>query len=180
MDQKQLLLIARARMRWAMVLFAGTIVVVLLLVGQKIKRAEAYCGVVDNELPELVMERHARADSIRLQPIINRLGHKADLRNGRNTFKSHCAACHKPDKDLSGPALKGLLDRAPKPALQWYLAFIGKEDSLVRIGEPYTIALRDRWDNSPWLHPNRDLTREDLLDLLAWVEMYEARMVHVN
>jgi mono/diheme cytochrome c family protein len=31
--------------------------------------------------------------------------------NGEILFKANCASCHKPDKDFTGPALKGALQR---------------------------------------------------------------------
>ncbi len=91
-------------------------------------------------------------------------------------FKTNCGACHKPDRDMTGPALQGLLSRAPQPALGWYLAFMQRQDSLIKAGEPYTLVLRERWGDPPWLHPNT-LTREDLLDALVFVELYERRPV---
>jgi cytochrome c551/c552 len=33
--------------------------------------------------------------------------------DGEALFKANCAACHKPDKDFTGPALKGWKDRVP-------------------------------------------------------------------
>lgn len=134
-----------------------------------------FCGVVSPEVPEVIRQRWASLDSARLEPWRERLGRELDLKNGMNHFKANCAACHKPDRDMTGPALQGLLSRAPQPALEWYLAFMQREDSLVKAGEPYTLALRERWGNVPWLHPNT-LTREDLLDVLVFVETYEPRV----
>src|SRR5258705_4712142 len=33
--------------------------------------------------------------------------------DGAALFKANCASCHKPDKDFTGPALKGWKDRVP-------------------------------------------------------------------
>jgi len=55
-------------------------------------------------------------------------------------------------------------------------AFMTSSDPLIQADEPYTFALRERWGNSPWLHPN-DLSRKELLDVLVYVELYEAGAV---
>lgn len=138
---------------------------------------QIYCGVVSPDVPDAVRERWTAQDSARQASWRERLGRAPDLKNGSHVFKGNCAACHKPDKDMTGPALRGLLTRAPQPALDWYLAFMQNEDSLIKAGEPYTLALRERWGNSSWLHPLAP-SREDLLDVLVFVELYEARPMY--
>ena len=135
-----------------------------------------FCGVVDPEVPDVIRQRWAALDSARLEPWRERLGREPDLKNGRDVFRGNCAACHKPDGDMTGPALQGLLSRAPQPALEWYLAFMENEDSLIKASDPYTLDLRERWGHYPWRHPHA-LSREDLLDVLVGVELYEARPV---
>lgn len=132
-----------------------------------------YCGVGSSpDVPEKVKARWAALDSARLAPWRQRLGTEPDRKLGENLFKSNCAACHRPDRDVSGPALQGILDRAPQPALDWFIAFMTNADSLITTREPYTLALRESWGNNPWLHPN-DLSRKELLDVLVYVELYE-------
>ena len=96
-------------------------------------------------MPEKVKARWAVLDSARLAPWRERLGTEPDRELGKNLFKGNCAACHKPDRDMSGPALQGILDRAPQPALDWYITFMTNSDPLIKAGEPYTLALRERW-----------------------------------
>ena len=141
------------------------------------RSSQIFCGVGDGPVvPEVVRERWNAQDSMWLAQWRERLGRDPDVKNGAKVFKGKCGACHRPDQDMTGPALQGLLSRAPQPALEWYLAFMQRQDSLIKAGEPYTLALRERWGAPPWLHPNM-LTREDLLDALVFVELYERRPV---
>lgn len=173
----KLLAMARSRIRIALLLLALAISLSLWLVIRSASEPESrWCGVADPEVPEVIQQRWAALDSARLVPWLERLGREPDLKKGSNLFKGNCAACHKPDRDMTGPALQGLLSRAPQPAIEWYLAFMQNEDSLIKAGDPYTLGLRERWGNYPWRHPNA-LSRDDLLDVLVYVEMYEARPV---
>lgn len=169
--------LAKSRMRLALLLLTMAICLSLWLVIRSVFMPEPlYCGVMSPEVPEVIQQRWAALDSARLSPWRERLGREPDLKNGMNLFKGNCAACHKPDRDMTGPALQGLLARAPEPALEWYLAFMQNEDSLIIAGDPYTMGLRERWGNSQWRHPNT-LSRNELLDVLVYVELYEARAV---
>jgi mono/diheme cytochrome c family protein len=174
----KLLAMARSRMRLALLLLTLAISLSLWLVIRSASEPEPmFCGVVDPEEPDVLRQRWAVSDAARLAPWRERLGREPDLKNGSNVFKTSCAACHKPDKDMTGPALQGLLSRAPQPALEWYLAFMQHEDSLIKAGDTYTLALREQWGHSSSLHPN-ELTRKELLDALVFVELYESRPVH--
>ena len=162
-------------MRLALLLLVVAISLSVWLVVRSASEPEQmFCCVVTPEVPDVIQQRWAAQDSARLAPWRERLGREPDLTNGSSVFKANCAACHKPDKDMTGPALQGVLSRAPRPALDWYLAFMQHEDSLIKTGEPYTLALHKRWGNSASLHPYR-LSRKDLLDVLVFVELYEAR-----
>lgn len=134
------------------------------------KQPMPICGVADPPMEE--RERMLRADSMRAIILRDRFGVLPDLRNGEKVFKGNCASCHKPDMDMTGPALKGLLDRTEPPALERYLTFLLHEDSLVTAGDPYTIKLRQHWGNSQWMHPLGGLERKDLIDVLAYCESW--------
>lgn len=58
--------------------------------------------------------------------------------DGEALFKANCAACHKPDKDFTGPALQGWKDRVP--AGDWIYKWIANSADL-RESEPYAKAL---------------------------------------
>jgi len=60
--------------------------------------------------------------------------------DGEALFKANCASCHKPDKDFSGPALKGWKDRQPGGGwiYNWIHDPAGQNDT-------YATALKDKW-----------------------------------
>ena len=51
--------------------------------------------------------------SIFLVVLLVSLTNNLSLQDGEALFKANCASCHKPDKDFTGPALKGWKDRIP-------------------------------------------------------------------
>ncbi|HNR56609.1 MAG TPA: hypothetical protein PKJ19_15690, partial [Flavobacteriales bacterium] len=85
----------------------------------------------------------------------------------------YCAACH------IGLVIKGIWKRAPEPQLAYIHTFLTNEDSLLRAGNAYTLAVHEAWGNYPWRHNQRDLTLDDTANLIAWIELYERRPVAV-
>ncbi|MBK9195037.1 MAG: cytochrome c [Flavobacteriales bacterium] len=100
-----------------------------------------------------------------------RIGSKVNVQAGEKVFKGHCASCHKPDQDMTGPALKGILDRAPQPSVRWLHAFLSNEDSLIAVKDAYTInMLKNRKSEGAWRHPN-ELSQQDINNMIACVEV---------
>lgn len=97
-------------------------------------------------------------------------GRRNDAVRGERIFKAFCAACHKLDKDMSGPGLKYWFDHCPKPELQWARAFLTREDSLARAKHPYVLVLRRQWNvtNTGYFHREK-LSEEELGHLLAYL-----------
>jgi hypothetical protein len=52
-------------------------------------------------------------------------------------FKAKCYACHTYEKNTTGPAMKGLIQK--EPSKEWFIAFITNQDSLVKIKDAYTL-----------------------------------------
>ena len=49
--------------------------------------------------------------------------------NGEALFKANCASCHKPDKDFTGPALKGARDREPDK--EWAYKWVNNVNAML-------------------------------------------------
>lgn len=64
--------------------------------------------------------------------------------DGEALFKANCAACHKPDKDFTGPALKGWKDRVPEG--DWIYNWIANSTSL-RETDKYAKEISAKWNN---------------------------------
>lgn len=63
--------------------------------------------------------------------------------NGELLFKANCASCHKPDKDFTGPALKGSLQRWGGDKKAMY-AFIRNPSKLIE-RNMYARELAKKW-----------------------------------
>lgn len=90
---------------------------------------------------------------------------------GESLFNQNCASCHFPHKDMTGPALKGAVQRGEENAyVGWIYDFIRNEDSLVQAKDSYTLKLQN-WheDGVTWSHRST-LTNEEIDDLFRYVD----------
>ena len=60
---------------------------------------------------------------------------------GKQLFQSHCQACHSLDKNLTGPALRGFLERGPWGDRQQLYAWIHNPSAFMA-ADPYTQGLK--------------------------------------
>lgn len=67
---------------------------------------------------------------------------KSFAADGEALFKANCASCHKPDKDFTGPALKGWKDRVPGG--DYIYNWIHNSASVIET-DPYAKALYEKW-----------------------------------
>ncbi len=170
-DNKTLLVLAEAKLRIA---GCGMLVAAFLgawlLFGQNGAQQEqnlAWCGVVGG--PETV-----KVDSTKLMLLRDYFGHHLDIHRGEKLFKGNCSACHKLDRDMSGPMIIGILQSAPQPSLDWLQAFLLREDSLIAVEDPFTLALRQAWqapDN--WSHRLVGLEPYEAAEVVAYIAMHE-------
>ncbi|MFM6925735.1 MAG: cytochrome c3 family protein [Ferruginibacter sp.] len=94
---------------------------------------------------------------------------QASAADGAALFKANCASCHKPDKDFTGPALKGWKDRVP--AGDWVYKWIANSGDL-RETEPYAKALFAKWNKVQMTAFGNQLKKEDIDAILKYVDDY--------
>lgn len=83
-----------------------------------------------------------------------------------NIFKAQCSSCHTvTDKNATGLGLRGALDRIPGG--EWKYFFMRNEDSLISVGDPYTLSLRSKYPLGKWHHDYDTLTDQEIDGLLA-------------
>lgn len=87
--------------------------------------------------------------------------------DGEALFKANCAACHKPDKDFTGPALKGWKDRVP--AGDWIYKWISNSADL-RETEPYAKALFAKWNKTQMTAFGTQLKKDEVDAILKYVD----------
>ena len=164
---RNLLLIAEAKLRIAVVLLlcTGAVILWMLFKTEHDRKADATRTLV----PGRTEEQLSREMAIRMKPLTELIGGPIDPRAGEHVFKVQCGSCHKVDRDMTGPALKGAIGHAPQPGILWLKVFLTREDSLVRIEHPYTMALRHNWGDMPWMHSELEMSEQELRDLLGWI-----------
>lgn len=88
--------------------------------------------------------------------------------DGEKLFKGNCASCHKPDKDLTGPALKGAKGRwEGKGDIH---AWVKNSSAYLKTGNPYANELFAKWNKS--VMTAQALTDEEIDAVLAYADAY--------
>ena len=88
--------------------------------------------------------------------------------NGEQLFKANCASCHYPDKDFTGPALKGWADREPDK--EWIYKWMASPTKMIA-EDAYAKALFEKWKPTVMTaFPN--LKKEEVDAILAYVDAY--------
>ncbi len=83
---------------------------------------------------------------------------------GKNIFNANCAACHKLDTKLIGPALGDIADRR---TVDWLKAWIKDNNALRASGDADAIAIYEEYNKMPMTaYPH--LTDEDLEAIIAY------------
>lgn len=95
----------------------------------------------------------------------------ADPANGEKLFKSNCASCHFPDKDMTGPALKGARQRwIDNSSEDQFYAWVKNSSAVIAGGDAYANQLFTTWKKTAMTAQNLDNKQID--DIFAYVEAY--------
>jgi len=87
---------------------------------------------------------------------------------GKKLFNANCAACHKLDKNMTGPALRGILSSREFPYENYVFDFITKEDSLNKINDKYTKVLNEEYNYT--FNHNFKLTKMEFEYLMDYIK----------
>lgn len=96
---------------------------------------------------------------------INLQSYAAD---GEALFKANCAACHKVDKDFTGPALKGWKDRVPGG--DWVYRWIANSAEVIASGDAYAVKLFNDHNKTQMTAFHNQLKKEDVDAILKYVD----------
>ncbi|MBK7884788.1 MAG: c-type cytochrome [Chitinophagaceae bacterium] len=88
--------------------------------------------------------------------------------DGEALFKTNCASCHKPDKDFSGPALKGWSERAPSK--DWVYKWIANPANMIAT-DAYAKTLFEKWKPSI-MTAFPQLKKDEIDAILKYVDDY--------
>lgn len=89
---------------------------------------------------------------------------QGDPAAGKALFNSNCAACHKLDKDMTGPSLRGVAERLEK---DWLYEWIRNSSKMVKAGDPYAVEIFEKFNKTP-MTAFPQLSDADLDNILAY------------
>ena len=101
---------------------------------------------------------------------ISAFGQDVDPVKGKALFNSNCAACHKLDKKMTGPALRGVEDRLYNDEgldREWLYKWIRNSSSLIKSGDDYANKIYAEY-NGAAMTAYPQLSDDDLNNILAY------------
>lgn len=97
---------------------------------------------------------------------LNLSAQDGDSAHGEKIFKSICAACHRLDKKLVGPALKGITERRER---DWLISWIKDSPGMIKSGDKLAIQVFEENNKLPMIQ-NPQLSDQDIIDILAYTK----------
>lgn len=92
---------------------------------------------------------------------------KTFAQDGEALYKANCQSCHKPDKDFTGPMLKGAREREPNP--DWAYKWVNNVNQMLET-DPYAKGLEQKFKSRMTPFPN--LKKEEIKAILDWADAY--------
>ena len=89
-----------------------------------------------------------------------------DINKGKSLFNSNCAACHKLNKNLIGPALAGVSEKYEK---EWLYTWIKNSSAMIKSGDERAIAIWEEY-NKAAMNAFPQLSNEDIDNILAYTD----------
>ncbi|MDV7186920.1 c-type cytochrome [Lutibacter sp. TH_r2] len=96
---------------------------------------------------------------------INLSAQEANVQNGEKLFKANCAACHKLDKKLIGPALEGITEQRDQ---DWLIAWIKDNNALAASGDKLAKEVQE--SNPAAMIPYPQFSDQDIIDILEYTK----------
>lgn len=96
---------------------------------------------------------------------------EGDAAAGEVLFKANCNSCHFPDKDMTGPALKGARQRwIDNSSEENFYSWVKNSQTVVKSGDSYANSLFAEWGKS--VMTPQAVTDAQIDDIFAYVEAY--------
>ncbi len=101
------------------------------------------------------------------------LSHAQDsnIANGEKIYKANCSACHKPDRALIGPALKGVPAKYDND-WAYITGFVHNSQELVSQGDARAVKVFNEY-NQQIMTSFPTLTEDDVKSIFAWADSFE-------
>ena len=89
-----------------------------------------------------------------------------DISKGKSLFNANCAACHKLNKNLIGPALAGVSEKYER---EWLYSWIKNSSAMIKSGDDRAVAIWEEW-NKAAMNAFPQLSNEDIDNILAYTD----------
>ena len=89
-----------------------------------------------------------------------------DINKGKSLFNANCAACHKLNKNLIGPALAGVSEKYEK---EWLYTWIKNSSAMIKSGDERAVAIWEEY-NKAAMNAFPQLSNDDIDNILAYTD----------
>ncbi len=97
---------------------------------------------------------------------LNSFSQEVDIAKGKSLFNANCAACHKLNKNLIGPALAGV---STKYEREWLYTWIKNSNAMIKSGDTRAVAIWEEW-NKAAMNAFPQLSNMDIDNILAYTD----------
>ena len=97
---------------------------------------------------------------------LNAHSQDVDISKGKSLFNANCAACHKLNKNLIGPALAGVSEKYER---EWLYTWIKNSSAMIKSGDERAVAIWEEW-NKAAMNAFPQLSNEDIDNILAYTD----------
>lgn len=96
---------------------------------------------------------------------------QGDVAHGEQLFKANCTACHKPDRILIGPALKGVSAKYEND-IAYLTSFVNNSTEVIGSGDERAVTIFNEF-NKQVMTSFPTLSSQDVTDILAYADSFE-------
>ena len=96
-----------------------------------------------------------------------------DISKGKSLFNANCASCHKLNKKLIGPALRGVSAKYEK---EWLYSWIKNSAAMIKSGDEQAVAIYEEY-NKVAMNSFPQLSNEDIDNILAYSDYIPTKPV---
>ena len=107
---------------------------------------------------------------------LNISAQEIDIAKGKSLFNANCASCHKLNKNLVGPALKGVSAKYEK---EWLYSWIKNSAALIKSGDDQAVAIYEEY-NKVAMNAFPQLSNEDIDNILAYTDYVPEPVVNAD
>lgn len=91
---------------------------------------------------------------------------EGDVAHGKEIWNANCAACHKMERKLVGPALGNVMERR---SVEWLVKWIRNNQELRESGDEQAIAVWEEYNKSA-MPAYPQFSDQDIMDILAYIQ----------